>query len=298
MDMKKKCMAMILLCGSVTLLVGCAQPSVDTAAAEAELRAAVDAYHEAGASADVAKLVALYTTDGVMLPPNAAEEKGLDEIRAYASEFTQAPGFAIRFSDISVGVAASGDMGYSLANAVISADGVDDTVRDFHLWKKEDGAWKVAVDIWNSELPLPMAEASDPLQGTWEVTSQANADGTVVDPAGPGQYIFNEGRYSAAYTIGTSERPRSAESFNPTDAEKLAQYDSIIVNSGTYTIDGTTVTLRPMIAKSPEFIGGASTMAFSVDGDTLTLTTQTLASQDGATPGDAIGSSMTLQRVE
>ncbi len=297
--MKTAGMIWILVPG--VLLLGCDQTSVDLNAAQAELRAAADAYHEAAESVDVENLVALYTTDGLILPPNAAKEEGLEGVRGFADAFTQTPGFSVQFADMSVEVAASGDMGYSLANAVISVDGpngepVEDRVRDFHLWKKQDGTWKVAIDIWNSELPLP--EADDPLEGAWRVTRLVAADGTVTDPAGPGQFIFKDGRYSAVYTIDTFERPRSTASFNPTDSEKVAQYDTIIVNSGTYTISGSKITLRPVVAKSPEYIGGESTMELSMDGDMLVTTIDTLASIDGVTPDDAVGSSMTLRRVE
>jgi len=78
----------------------------------------------------------------------------------------------------------------------------------------------------------------------------------------------------------------------------VAHYDTIIVNSGTYTISGSKITLRPVVAKSPEYIGGESTMEFSMDGDMLVTTIDTLASIDGVTPDDAVGSSMTLRRVE
>ena len=147
---------------SSVLLGACVPPSVDVEAEQAALRAAADAYHEAAQAADADTVSGLYTNDGLMLPPNAAAEEGLEDIRNFATAFTQTPGFGIRFDDVRVEVAASGDMGYTLANAVVSIDRwdgepVQDQVRDFHLWKKQDGEWKVAIDIWNSELPLPGA---------------------------------------------------------------------------------------------------------------------------------------------
>ena len=150
-----------ITCSSV-LLGACVPPSVDVEAEQASLRAAADAYHEAAQTVDIDSLVDLYTNDGIMLPPNAAEEEGIQDVRNFATAFTQTPGFDIRIDDVRVEVAASGDMGYTLANAVVSIDGPDgepvqDQIRDFHLWKKQDGEWKVAIDIWNSELPLPGA---------------------------------------------------------------------------------------------------------------------------------------------
>ena len=96
---------------SSVLLGACVPPSVDVEAEQAALRAAADAYHEAAQAADADTVSGLYTNDGLMLPPNAAAEEGLEDIRNFATAFTQTPGFGIRFDDVRVEVAASGDMG-------------------------------------------------------------------------------------------------------------------------------------------------------------------------------------------
>ena len=288
---------------SSVLLCACTQSSVDLGAEQAALRAAADAYHEAAQMVDIDSLVDLYTDDGLMLPPNAAAEEGLEDVRNFATAFTQTPGFEIRFDDVRVEVAASGDMGYTIANAVVSIDGPDgepvqDQFRDFHLWKKQDGEWKVAIDIWNSENPMSSAATSaSPLEGAWVVTSLQSSEGEAIDPAGPGQFIFLDGRYSAVYTVGVTERRKSEKAFDPTEEEMVEQYDTIIVNSGTYQVEGNELTLRPLVAKSPEYIGGSSTMEFSVDGDTLTTKIRQLTSANGMSPEGAIDSTMTLRRV-
>ncbi len=144
---------------SSLLLCACTQSSVDAEAERAALRAAADAYHEAGQALDVDNFVDFYANDGLMLPPNEAEENGLPGVRSFISAFAQMPDAGVSFSDPRVEVAASGDMGYTLADAVIRFEGpdgepVEDKIRDFHLWKKQDGEWKIAIDIWNSEIPL------------------------------------------------------------------------------------------------------------------------------------------------
>ena len=77
----------------------------------------------------------------------------------------------------------------------------------------------------------------------------------------------------------------------------VAQYETIIVNTGTYEISGSTVTFRPIIAKSPGFVGGHQMSTFRVDGDTLVLTASMLVSVDGVSPSD-FGGSLTFVRVE
>ena len=85
--------------------------------------------------------------------------------------------------------------------------------------------------------------------------------GATIDPAQPGVFIFTDEHYSAVYSLGAEPRLLSAAAFSPTSEEKAAQYDTIIVNTGTYEVSGSTITFHPMVAKSPEFIGGQSTLA-------------------------------------
>ena len=105
---------------------------------------------------------------GVVLPGCSKEEVATDIASGGAS---------VSFSNMNVDIAASGDMGYTLADAVVTVDGpdgqpIEDKIRDFHLWKKQDGQWKIAIDIWNSENPMSGAATSaSPLEGAWVVTS-------------------------------------------------------------------------------------------------------------------------------
>jgi len=294
---------MICVAFSAVSLSACTQSSVDTAAEQAALRSAADAYHEAAHRGDFGSMVDFYANDGFIVPPNAAAEEGLQGARNFFAAIAEIPGLRLRFVDVRVEVAASGDMGYTLADIEISFEGpdgepVEDKERDFHLWKKQDGKWKIAVDIWNSENPMSSAATSaSPLEGAWVVTSLQSSDGTAIDPAGPGQFIFLDGRYSAVYTVGVTERRKSEKAFDPTEEEMVEQHETIIVNSGTYQVEGNELTLRPLVAKSPEFIGGSSIMEFSVNGDTLTAKIRQLTSANGISPEGAIGSTMTLRRV-
>jgi hypothetical protein len=49
------------------------------------------------------------------------------------------------------------------------------------------------------------------------------------------------------------------------------QFNSIIVNSGSYTISDSLLLTVPMVAKTPEFIGGKATYRWSFDNDTLSI---------------------------
>ncbi len=144
------------------------------------------------------------------------------------------------------------------------------------------------------EPPSPANE----LVGVWSLTAVDPGDGSpVIEPSQPGLYIFADGYYSAVYAPGTDLRINSEVSFQPTPEEMVAQYETIIVNTGTYEISGSTVTFRPVIAKSPAFVGGHQMSTFRVEGNTLLLTQDMLVSVDGVSPPDFAGS-LTLVRVE
>ncbi|MCP4299484.1 MAG: nuclear transport factor 2 family protein, partial [Gammaproteobacteria bacterium] len=112
-----------------------------------------------------------------------------DGAHAFITAFAEAPGAGGSFSNMNVVVAASGDMGYTLADAVITVDGpdgqpIEEKVRDFHLWVKENGEWKISVDIWNAggpahgatvDTPGPIADA---LSAAWPGMAE---DAMVVD---------------------------------------------------------------------------------------------------------------------
>jgi uncharacterized protein (TIGR02246 family) len=149
----------VCLTFSSMLLCACTQSSVDVEAERTALRAAADAYHEAGEGLDAEGFASSYTSNGLILPPNEAAVTGRDGAHEFIASFAEAPGASVSFSNMNVDVAASGDMGYTLADAVVTVDGpdgqpIEDKIRDFHLWKKQDGQWKIAIDIWNSEIPL------------------------------------------------------------------------------------------------------------------------------------------------
>jgi ketosteroid isomerase-like protein len=278
---------LILLAGCASL-AGCNQAGVDIEVETAALRAAADAYHAAGNSKNIDTVVSNYTSDSVTLPPNAASANGLDGMREFAIAFTQLPGFSMSFGEMVAGVGAGGDMGYTLVDTIIRFDGpdgnpIEDSVRDFHLWRKDGGEWKISVDIWNSELPLPVASAN-PLEGAWIVTGWTDAEGNVQEEPQPALYVFTTTHYSVMIARGSDQRA-TYEGDDLTDAEKLGAYDTIIANSGRYEIEGNILKTRAYVAKDPNYMGGwpenEVNYEFERDGDTLTI--ENLGFDEGTT---------------
>jgi hypothetical protein len=102
---------------------------------------------------------------------------------------------------------------------------------------------------------------ANPLMGAWKV-----------DGAQPGLYIFAKQHYSFARVQG-EPLPDYPSNDKATDAQKVAVFNTLYLNSGTYTVTGNTLATKAMMAKSKFAIGGAGNQyEFTISGNSLTLT--------------------------
>ena len=105
----------------------------------------------------------------------------------------------------------------------------------------------------------------------------------------PSVYLFGDKHYSMMRVTGNQPRTLASKD-SMTDAEKIAAYDSFIANSGTYEVADSTLTMHPVVARSPNFMsGGSDKYYFRVSGDTLWLSNtgadfRTLVGRTGVTP--------------
>jgi DNA-directed RNA polymerase subunit K/omega len=101
------------------------------------------------------------------------------------------------------------------------------------------------------------------LEGAWSivsirVTGPDSADNTMVQPS---VFLFGDRHYSMMRVTGSRARTLAAKD-SVTDAEKLA----------TYEVADSTLTIHPIVARSPNFMsGGSDKYVFRVSGDTLWL---------------------------
>jgi len=132
----------------------------------------LDAQWSAAAEAkDVDKTVSYYAADAIVMPPNASSAKTKEAIRSAWKEMLTSPGAAISWKATKVEVAKAGDFAYvsgTYEETMTDASGksVKDRGKYVELFKKQaNGTWKVIVDIWNSDLPVP---TSSPAAGAAE----------------------------------------------------------------------------------------------------------------------------------
>jgi ketosteroid isomerase-like protein len=133
---------------------------VEIQKATAELLSAVN-------SSDDRRLLAIWSDDGVLMPPNHAVVRGRAELEQYFKERFSGTRFrlAFTFSDIQL----AGDLAFErLAyTAVIwpagGAKPVDDAGKGLHVYRRQpDGLWKLALDIWNSDGPAAPQTSAAP----------------------------------------------------------------------------------------------------------------------------------------
>ncbi len=159
-----------VLSGCVSLLsfaLLCAVSAADTKNIEQALRD-LDAQWSAAAGAkDIEKTISFYSQDAIVLPTNAPAATTKDAIRNTWKELLASPGLTISWKTTKVEVAKSGDIAYTTGTYELtmndaSGKPVPDHGKYVEVWKKQtDGKWKVAVDIWNSDLPLSAAAPAE-----------------------------------------------------------------------------------------------------------------------------------------
>ena len=109
---------------------------------------------------DTAAVAALYTADAVVLPPNAEMVRGRQAIRGFFDALIQQMGVP-RLTLDTIQVDEVGDTAcevgaYTMKLQPPGGEAVSDSGKYVVVWKRQsDGSWKLAVDIWNTNAPLP-----------------------------------------------------------------------------------------------------------------------------------------------
>ena len=131
--------------------------AVDTGADELAIRGHVDRWLQLVKAKDAAGIAELYAEDGAVMPPSAPIGKGRAAIQQTWASMMRTPGFDLTFVPEQIVVSSSGDMAldrgaYSLTIAP-NGTAQTDTGKYVVVWRKIGREWKVAADIFNSDLP-------------------------------------------------------------------------------------------------------------------------------------------------
>jgi ketosteroid isomerase-like protein len=144
---------------------GCAK-KMDTTASKTALQTA-DADWSKSVATGADAFTGFVASDGVVMPPNEAAVSGTAAIKEWATKTMTMPGFGVTWAANVVEVAASGDVGYTSGTYDLHANGPNGAPFSDHgkyltVWKKDaSGAWKVAYDIFNSDMPAMAGAMAD-----------------------------------------------------------------------------------------------------------------------------------------
>ena len=150
---------MFVLAATIALLTAsCAQEP-----GGGDVRAAIEAqaakWQKSFNAGDGAGIAALYTDDGQIMPPGAATVSGREGIAAYWQDALSAGGASVSLEVVEV--VAQGNHATDVGRFTMTdADGnTIDQGKYLVLWRQEQGEWRLARDIWNSD-GAPAAEAA------------------------------------------------------------------------------------------------------------------------------------------
>lgn len=107
---------------------------------------------------DAKALAALYTTDAVVMPPDAPSVTGTEAIAGLLAPFFSGD-VKMTISITPTYLEVHGNSADRAGTWSIAApDGtVVDKGKFMELWKKSDKSWLMTHDIWNSDMPRPTA---------------------------------------------------------------------------------------------------------------------------------------------
>jgi len=105
---------------------------------------------------DEGRIGAMYAKDAIAFPPNSDMMKGREAIQAFWKGLMDA-GMTAQLEVLET--ESDGNLGVEVGKFnILGADGkMVDQGKYVVVWKKEDGAWKLYRDIWNTSMPAPPA---------------------------------------------------------------------------------------------------------------------------------------------
>jgi len=151
----------------VALMAGCTQappatPPVDQAAIGAAIDAISPAFFAAVAARDSMTLGNMYADDAHLLAPNMPRTDGKDAIRHAWVDFMATPGMELTGTANTKLISEAGDMVVELGTYLFKwqdkgGKAQADTGKYVTVYKKVNGEWKIVVDTFNSDVPMPGA---------------------------------------------------------------------------------------------------------------------------------------------
>jgi ketosteroid isomerase-like protein len=130
----------------------------DAAAIEQATAALLNAVNRS----NLAGVLAVWSDGGVLMPPHHPSVRGREEIERYFRRLFSARRFTFAFTSSQIEVC--GDVAFErvayevVARGTASGPEVRDVGKGLHVFRRQAGAWRLAMDIWNSDNPVATGE--------------------------------------------------------------------------------------------------------------------------------------------
>jgi uncharacterized protein (TIGR02246 family) len=152
---------------AAVIVAACATtPRVDVATEEAAIRAVNRQVEQGVASKNAEAIAQLYATDAVFMMPNDPAARGRAAIQGVWGEFLKLPNLSLRLTPTKIDIARSGELATDVGAYTLSFTGEQGQVTDrgkyLVQFRKVGTEWKIAHDIFNSDLP-PQVPAPAPV---------------------------------------------------------------------------------------------------------------------------------------
>jgi uncharacterized protein (TIGR02246 family) len=146
---------------AAALVAACATtPRVDVASEESAIRALNRQFEQAVASKNADAVARLYSTDAVIMPPNAPTVRGQAAVRAFWAEMFKGigtPTGTLTSTDIDIDATGNQATDVGTYNFSFTSEQGPVTERGKYITKlrKVGTEWKITHDIFNSDVPMP-----------------------------------------------------------------------------------------------------------------------------------------------
>jgi len=151
-------LATFILTLPVLLFVSCERAPEDTAEVRQAIEAINKQWEDAVKRGDAAAIAALYTEEARVLPQDGPTLVGREAIQNFQQSYIDAGFNDFRLTTLEVGVVR--DLAYEIGEYALTiqpeeGEAIRDQGKYVVVWKRENGEWKLDVDIFNSSPPLP-----------------------------------------------------------------------------------------------------------------------------------------------
>ena len=147
--------------------------------------------------------------------------------------------------------------------------------------------------------PVSAQDLASSVVGVWKLKSQVRkevATGKITNTFGEkptGHIIYTRGGHVSFVVIADNRKAPAGP--NPTDAERIELFKTMVASSGTYTVQGNNVVIHVETSWNQSWTGTRRPSQAEITGKTLTLTTGPVKA---AADGVEILSITTWERVE